>query len=456
MGDGQTIEGAPPRRLGLRDLPALLRRPVAPGSYRAEIDGLRFVAIAIVMVGHCLERAIRFFPRAADELGGSDTTMFERAGLGVYLFFTISGFVIARQVIKAKGAPLSAEFLKSYFGRRVLRIEPPYVILLVVTYLGLAASGYRPENAIHFDVAPHSLGLSLATSVVYLHDLVWGSYPRLFPPGWSLEVEVQFYVLAPLLFALYFKVPRGPARVAFGGLVLALAALVSLMVPAQVGPLHTHFSLLNFFRFFWLGILLADLDEWLTARVAPLPVLAASLLGWVGLLVYLVTPSVPDEQLMPAMALRALGLIALCAMFASAFAPASSFRAVCTRPWISLIGGACYSLYLTHQQLMQAMTSVAAKHLPTGGPATVAALMAVELVACVAIGLVFYTLIERTFMLKNWPRRFSRWLTGFVGVKGRLSSSWPALSRPSTPGHRCGTGRDADASRRGWPGRARP
>ena len=427
---------------GLRDLPALLRRPVAAGSYRAEIDGLRFVAIAIVMVGHCLERAIRFFPRAADALGGGDTTVFERAGLGVYLFFTISGFVIARQVIKASAAPLSAGFLKSYFGRRVLRIEPPYVIVLVATYLGLAASGYRPDNAIHFDVAPHSLAMSLATSIVYLHDLVWGAYPRLFPPGWSLEVEVQFYLLAPLLFALYFKVPRGPARVVFGGLVLAAASLVSLMVPERVGPLHTHFSLLNFFRFFWLGILLADLDGWLAARAARLPALAASLLGWVGLLAYLVMPSVPDEQLLPAMALRALGLAALCAMFASALAPASSFRAFCTRPWVSLIGGACYSLYLTHQQAMQAMTSVAAGHLPSGGLATIAALMVVELVACVAIGLVFYALIERTFMLKDWPQRLGHWLAGLVGVKGR-----PGSSRPSTPGHRGGAGRDAEAAR---------
>ena len=422
------------RRSGLPDLPALLRRPVATGSYRAEIDGLRFVAIAIVMVGHCLERAIRFFPRAADSLGGGDTTMFERAGLGVYLFFTISGFVIARQVIKASAAPLSAGFLKRYFGRRVLRIEPPYLILLVATYLGIAASGYRPENAIHFDVAPHSLALSLATSVVYLHDLVWGAYPRLFPPGWSLEVEVQFYVLAPLLFALYFKVPRGPARVVFGGLVLALASLVSLMVPERVGPLHTHFSLLNFFRFFWLGILLADLDGWIAARVARLPALAASLLGWVGLLVYLVMPSVPDEQLVPAMALRALGLVALCAMFASALASASSFRAFCTRPWVSLIGGACYSLYLTHQQLMQAMTSLAARHLPAGGLATIAVLMAVELVACVVVGLVFYALIERTFMLRDWPQLFGGWLARVARAKGPLSSSWPGSSRPSTPG----------------------
>ena len=400
-----------PRPLALlRAVPTLLRRPVATGAYRAEIDGLRFVAIAIVMVGHFLERAIRFFPHAATSLGGRDTNFFERAGLGVYLFFTISGFVIARQVIKAQANPLSGRFLKSYFGRRVLRIEPPYVILLVATYLALTATGYKPENAIHFDVAPHSLAVSLATSVVYLHDLVWGAYPRLFPPGWSLEVEVQFYVLAPLLFFITFKVPRGPARIVFAGAVLALASLVSLMVPAQIGPLHTHFSLLNFFRFFWLGIVLADLDEWIAARAFP-PGLAG-LAGWVGLVVFVLMPSVPDEDLVPAMLLRGLGLAALVAIFVSALSNGSSFRAFCSRPWICLIGGACYSLYLTHQQAMQAMTSIAAKLAPAAGVGPIAVLMAFELVACVAIGLGFYALIERTFMIKDWPQRLGRRLFG--------------------------------------------
>ena len=415
----------------LRAVPTLLRRPVATGSYRAEIDGLRFVAIAIVMVGHFLERAIRFFPHAAARLGGSDTSFFERAGLGVYLFFTISGFVIARQVIKAQAAPLSAGFLKSYFGRRVLRIEPPYVILLVATYLALSLTGYKPENAIHFDVAPHSLAVSLATSVVYLHDLVWGSYPRLFPPGWSLEVEVQFYVLAPLLFFITFKVPRGPARVVFAGAVMFAASLVSLMVPPQIGPLHTHFSLLNFFRFFWLGIVLADLDEWIVARA--LPAGLAGLAGWIGLAAFVLMPSVPDEDLVPAMLLRAVGLSALVAMFVGAITNGSSFRAFCSRPWISLVGGACYSLYLTHQQAMQAMTSIAAKLLPGAGIVPVVALMGIELVACVAIGLVFYAAIERTFMIKDWPQRLGR----------RLVGAAPATKRPETPQNRVGISRSS-------------
>ena len=154
---------------------------------------------------------------------------------------------------------------------------------------------------------------------------------------------------------------------------LVLASLVSLMVPARLGPLHTSFSLLNFFRFFWLGILLADLDEWIAARA--LPAAITGLVGWVGLVVFVLIPSVPDEDLVPAMLLRGVGLAALVAMFFSAFSNGSSFRAFCSRPWVCLIGGACYSLYLTHQQAIQAMTSVAAKLTPAAGIGPVGVLM---------------------------------------------------------------------------------
>ena len=173
----------------LSDAPNLFRRRMSGGAYRPEIDGLRFFAIAIVVVGHVAERAVRFFPSmrdaAADNAVGD---LFQRAGLGVFLFFTISGFIIASQARKSRHAPLSGAFLKSYFWRRLLRIEPPYVVLLICTWFVLTTTGYTPEGANHFSAEPQSLDRSLLGSIFYAHGLIWGAYPRLFPPGWSLEV----------------------------------------------------------------------------------------------------------------------------------------------------------------------------------------------------------------------------------------------------------------------------
>ena len=129
----------------LSSFPLRFRRNVSQGVYRAEIDGLRFFAIAFVIFGHALERAERFFPQSQPWLSGSRAGGFlQVAPPGVMLFFAISGFVLASQALKAKASPLSGAFLRSYFGRRILRIEPPYVILLPAPLAVVGLAHFTP------------------------------------------------------------------------------------------------------------------------------------------------------------------------------------------------------------------------------------------------------------------------------------------------------------------------
>lgn len=402
---------------GLQNLHARLRRPVASGSYNAEIDGLRFFAIAIVVVGHYMERAVRFFPEAGATIDAHPLfSPLLRPGLGVYLFFAISGFIIAGQFLKAKASPLSGRFLKAYFGRRILRIEPPYIVLLVSTWLLICASGYKPDQTNHFDAMPNSLGVSLVGSVFYLHDLLWGTYPRLFPPGWSLEVEVQFYLVAPLLFWAYFGSRSLPVKMVLGAAGLLGGAYLSVRTPQHLGDLSIYTSILRFFQYFWLGILLADLRGWIAERTMAMPSVIAGMIGWLGLVVYFTMPFANDDHLVAALITRFAMLATLTAMFVSVLSPASSFRSFCARPWISLIGGACYSLYLTHVQTIQAVTSIAAKTGTQRGLAFVLLLFVVEMVAVIGVGLTFYALVERTFMIKDWPGRFLAWSRRLVAT----------------------------------------
>ena len=104
---------------------------------------------------------------------------------------------------------------------------------------------------------PESLNLSLVSSLFYVHDLVWGAFPRLFPPGWSLEAEVQFYVLAPVLFWLWFGLKETRARILFASGVLLATTLLSTCVPQRIGPVFVYFSILRFFPMFFLGVVLA-------------------------------------------------------------------------------------------------------------------------------------------------------------------------------------------------------
>lgn len=396
----------------IADFPARFRRRMSGGAYRPEIDGLRFLAIAIVVVGHVAERAVRFFPAAREAARDNLVAdLFQRAGLGVFLFFTISGFIIATQARKSGRSPLSGAFLKSYYWRRMLRIEPPYILLLICTWLALTATGYAPEGANHFDAEPRSLNLSLLGSMAYLHGLIWGAYPRLFPPGWSLEVEVQFYILAPLLFWLWFRLKGAALRIFVAGATLTAAAILSLEMGPKIGPVFVDKSILRFFAFFWLGLLLADARPRLEAKASSLPRGVATAIGWGGLLGYLAIPNAPDD-LMLGLATRAAVYATLIAMFFAAWAPQSGFSWFCTRPWISLIGGACYSIYLVHMQTTQIMSTIAAKLAPSMPLAAIFPFMILEYAAIVAAGLVFYVLVERTFMLPDWHIMAARWARG--------------------------------------------
>ncbi len=396
---------APPGRANgwLASFPARFQRKISQGAYRPEIDGLRFFAIAFVILGHSLERAARFFPSYQTTLaGGAVETYLQLAPLGVSLFFAISGFILASQAMKANASPLSSAFLKTYFGRRVMRIEPPYILLLIATWLLIRFTGYVPEGTHKFDVEPQSLDLSLVGSLIYAHDLVWGTFPRLFPPGWSLEVEVQFYILAPLLFWLWARLKPARARAAMAAIFLGVGVILSYWHFDTLGSVHVGYSLLRYFNFFWIGIVMAYAKDGLVARIAAWPRAAVTAIGWLGLAFAIALPG--DETLgFGGEALRLLGVyLGLMCAFASALAPNSSFRAFCARPWISLIGGACYSIYLVHLQVLQVAASLLFKLAPQLLLIGVAAALVLSWVVVVAVGLIYYVQIERRFMTRNW------------------------------------------------------
>ena len=417
----------------LAQFPLQFRRPVSQGAYRPEIDGLRFFAIACVIFGHSLERAARLFPSYQQNLAGTRAEAFlQIAPPGVFLFFAISGFILAGQAMRAKASPLSAKFLKSYFGRRLLRIEPPYIVLLLATWGLITVTHFSPEGVHRFDVEPNSLNVSLAASVFYLHDLLWGTFPRLFPPGWSLEVEVQFYVLAPLLFALWAAMRNASERTVLAALLLATGVNLSLLGIKAWGPLHLEYSLLRYFNYFWVGIVMAYAREAVAARLARAPGFAVTCLGWGGLAAFLAVAAPGERATLGFEAARLVATYAaLAALIASTFDARSGFRRFCAAPWISLIGGACYSLYLVHLQIIQMVAVTAAKlapHLPLIG---VAALFAGAALAVVAAGLAYYVQIERRFMASDWPQAALASLRGWIGPSRPLQVVVERAAAPS-------------------------
>ena len=213
---------------------------------------------------------------------------------------------------------------------------------------------------------------------------------------------MQFYILAPLLFWLWTRITAARARATMAAAFFAGGVALSILDPKTLGPVHVEFSLLHYFNFFWLGIALAYFRAPLAAWIAARPAAFATALGWLGLALC-VSAGAARRPRRSAEALRLPRVyLGLAAVFVSTFAPRSGFRAFCAWPWISLIGGACYSIYLVHLQVTQVVASFAAKAAPGAPLAAVAAIFVASALVVLAVGLAYYVFVERSFMTRDW------------------------------------------------------
>lgn len=329
------------------------------------------------------------------------------ARVGVMLFLTISGFIISMQFTKVRAQGRAMD-LRAYFIRRVTRIEPPYLLMLVFTYLLLTLTQYTPENAVAFWRGDQSHTASFFASVFYVHGIVFNEMPRLFPGGWSLEVEVQFYILAPAIFALLYLAGSVGRRLLVGFVVLVAAFAVSRYFDQTLGSAGPHrYTLIRYFFYFWLGTLIAEIHHAGLWPKFPRSVWDVAAFG--SLLAYLWTGVAEhaDWWSINETDTNALRVVAFFLMFGGAL-NGRLFARCCSLPWVSLLGGACYSIYLTHVHVMQLAAPVVIALFEPSSLLSAALLGAVFITPVVVIvGLAFYAVVERPFMIPNWPGKLA-------------------------------------------------
>ena len=358
----------------------MLRRPnlsrrMTGGRYLPEVDGLRFFCIVPVVLAHL---AIS----VAQDAGGQRTflaRLLSSGSFGVEFFFLISGFILTAPFIRARRDGTKVP-LGSYYLRRLTRLEPPYLVaLLLIGGAWAISNGGLGANIGH-----------LAAGTVYGHGLLYEGYNPLFTIGWSLEIEVQFYVLLPLV-ASIFRLPPLVRR----------SLLAASVVAASVSPQafsRQPYTVWQFWQFFAVGMLLADLfvTEW---RSDPRPVrwlwpaglVMPVVLGW---LVYTNPGDNVGAVLIPWVALAVAGLAFLSA----------PWRRLLTVPAVSIAGGMCYSIYLLHQRVIDAVHPLASRILPAMSfPAAMVATAILVLPVVAVVATTFFVLVERPCMVPRWP-----------------------------------------------------
>jgi peptidoglycan/LPS O-acetylase OafA/YrhL len=354
------------------------RRITTQKRFIPQIDGLRFVAISSVVLFHIY---------AALERGAVPTPLAFNTDLakrGVELFFGISGFILGLPFATGYLANGPAVKLKQYFLRRLTRLEPPYFLSLLVCAAMQWVAAHRSVG----DMAPH-----LLASSVYMHNLIFGAFPgAVNGVAWSLEIEVQFYVLVPLL-ALLFTI--GDARVR------RTVILVAMLLAGFLGNLifsnpHLRASILYYLAFFLAGFLVCDLyltrEEWRPSfRWDALAFCLWPLVWYMG--------RDSGHILLP---------FVIVVLYLAAFRGRICSR-VFSNPVITDIGGMCYSIYLFHFLIIYGVKHVTAS-LHFGQNFW----LYYGLQACLILPVVmlicgtFYLLIERPCMDREWPRKLWR------------------------------------------------
>lgn len=367
------------------------RRITSSGSFIPEIDGLRFIAIASVVLYHLNGFLTEKYVNQT--IDASDNSflkhLLSHGHLGVPLFFTISGFILGMPFAKFHLCNGNQVSLKKYFLRRLSRLEPPYI--LVMTTLLFGAVYVAKTISLNDGIK------SYLSSIIYSHNFIFQSMSKFNAVTWSLEVEVQFYILAPLI-AYVFSLKSSQIRRL---LIFFVAVLFLIINHFNFSPFH-FMSLVNYFQYFLIGFLLTDLY---VSNSTLLPKTKFDYL--IGLIFFLIIWLFDNEDFKSTSQRFIWELIQLISIFFLYYYVLfhKIFKFLSFK-LITNIGGMCYSIYLLHYPIISMFGNPLLKYsFSKYTIINISIYSAILILLVMSISSIFFLLVERPCMDKDWYKK---------------------------------------------------
>ncbi|WP_457492201.1 acyltransferase family protein [Tardiphaga sp. P5_C7] len=166
-------------------------------AYLPRLDHLRFLAVSMVVVFHCL---ILLPGRPASSIS---FPLIQQGHMGVQLFMVISGFIMTTKYIDCID-------VRAFYLNRIVRIYPLFVLIIALGYFATP------------DPRPASVGLDFVFALLPISNLYRLNYGEFGGHLWSIAVELQFYALFPLL--LHFR-KLYEAKLFYPSVIMAAIAL---------------------------------------------------------------------------------------------------------------------------------------------------------------------------------------------------------------------------------------
>jgi peptidoglycan/LPS O-acetylase OafA/YrhL len=362
------------------------RAPGTKAGFRPDIEGLRAIAVTLVVLSHA---------GVAKLAGGY---------VGVDVFFVISGFLITTLLVKelTRTGHIS---LTGFYARRMVRLLPASTVVLVATLAGswlwLPATRFKSISLDALFSTFYGINWRLAyDGVQYLNA---DAAPSPLQHFWSLAVEEQFYLIWPLLLLIFALTWMRRGRAGRVPLIVALCVVVAVsltvsIVQTQKSAPWAYFGAHT--RAWELGV--GALVAMAASALARVPKPVAAVLTWAGVAAVIVAALVYDEQTAFPGSAALLPVLGSAAIIAGGCAGPRAGSGLLLGTWpFQQIGKYSYSWYLWHWPVLM-IAPAALHHDPT--LKVNLALAAGSLVLAIAS----YHLVENPLRTRDWVKARKR------------------------------------------------
>lgn len=368
------------------------KRITSSGDFIPEIDGLRFIAITSVVLFHLNDFITKKYLN--NNIQNIDFSFIKNilshGHVGVPLFFVISGFILGMPFAKYHILNGNQVNINYYFSRRLSRLEPPYILVMTVLLFGVVfiAKTLTLKSAIQ----------SYLSSIFYFHNFIYPNHlPKLNIVAWSLEIEVQFYILAPLL-ALVFSINSLLKR----RLILSITSIIFIIINNYNLNPFCFLSLINYLQYFLIGFLLVDI--YITNSL----IFPKTKINDIICYLCFISIWIFDNQYFSTSFQTFIWELiqVICIFFFYYYTLIHKFFKILSLKLITNIGGMCYSIYLLHYPIISLLGNPIVKYsFSKSYDINILIYSIILLFFILLISSVFFLLVEKPCMNKSWFKK---------------------------------------------------